>query len=88
MQLNISAPDRAHKDIRLTFKRNKICLKGKKERNKIHLFDIHTGTHNGNTYLTKQKTSKEKNNKQIKNEPTCPVGPVPTGSCPLTYAAK
>ncbi|KAH9631550.1 hypothetical protein HF086_004711 [Spodoptera exigua] len=28
MQLNISAPDRAHKDVRLVFKRNKICLKG------------------------------------------------------------
>ncbi|XP_075969135.1 tyrosine-protein kinase derailed 2 [Anticarsia gemmatalis] len=28
MQLNISAPDRAHKDVRLLFKRNKICLKG------------------------------------------------------------
>ncbi|XP_041975331.1 tyrosine-protein kinase Dnt [Aricia agestis] len=28
MQLNISAPDRDHKDVRLTFKRNKICLKG------------------------------------------------------------
>ncbi|KPI91796.1 Tyrosine-protein kinase RYK [Papilio xuthus] len=28
MQLNISAPDRAHKDVKLLFKRNKICLKG------------------------------------------------------------
>ncbi|GBP73513.1 Tyrosine-protein kinase RYK [Eumeta japonica] len=28
MQLNISAPDRAHKDVSLMFKRNKICLKG------------------------------------------------------------
>ncbi|KAM3958970.1 tyrosine-protein kinase derailed 2 [Aphomia sociella] len=28
IQLNISAPDRAHKDIRLLFKRNKICWKG------------------------------------------------------------
>ncbi|XP_028032644.1 tyrosine-protein kinase Dnt isoform X1 [Bombyx mandarina] len=28
IQLNISVPDRAHNDIRLTFKRNKICLKG------------------------------------------------------------
>ncbi|KAL0851466.1 hypothetical protein ABMA28_007263, partial [Loxostege sticticalis] len=28
MQLNISSPDRAHKDVRLQFKRNKICWKG------------------------------------------------------------
>ncbi|CAG9117872.1 unnamed protein product [Plutella xylostella] len=28
MQLNISAPDRASRDVRLNFKRNKICLKG------------------------------------------------------------
>ncbi|XP_073957389.1 tyrosine-protein kinase derailed 2 isoform X1 [Choristoneura fumiferana] len=28
MQMNISAPDRNHKDVRLVFKRNKICLKG------------------------------------------------------------
>ncbi|KAJ2940622.1 hypothetical protein O0L34_g14727 [Tuta absoluta] len=28
MQLNISSPDRAYKDVKLLFKRNKICLKG------------------------------------------------------------